>query len=215
MSTNAINYQHNIQITEGIDIISQFQQIIIINDTGSIFKIIEDGPTSLLKSTIINHPDFQSFLAIAMLKHLFWSLLTIVIVVLIKISIIILLIKCIINYVKKCWKSRIQNSNTQETNTEIIHSNPKGPENKRKTSLKEKIQNIFKQTKDPDSIELKNNLETHPLNSNSDDEPSTSGLINREKYIENTLKEMSAEISKIRNQNKFSKEDNQYDSNDN
>jgi hypothetical protein len=215
MSTNAINYQHNIQITEGIDIISQFQQIIIINDTGSIFKIIEDGPTTLLKSTIINHPDFQSFLAIAMLKHLFWSLLTIVIVVLIKISIIILLIKCIINYVKKCWKSRIQNSNTQETNTEIIHSNPKGPENKRKTSLKEKIQNIFKQTKDPDSIELKNNLETHPLNSNSDDEPSTSCLINREKYIENTLKEMSAEISKIRNQNKFSKEDNQYDSNDN
>jgi hypothetical protein len=48
--------------------------------------------------------------------------------------------------------------------------------------LKEKIQNIFGKQKDPDSLELKRNLETHPLNSNSDNKPSTSCINNRDKY---------------------------------
>ena len=155
-------------------------------------KIIEDGPTTLLKSTILNHPDFQSLLAIAILKHLFWSIFAIIIVVIIKISIIILLTKCIINYIKN-WNSRNKNNEEQQ-----ITNNTTMSGNKIKSSFREKVQNIFRQSKSPQSIELKE-IETQPLTSKIDNENSKG---EQEQYLEKTIKNMTNEISKIRNNNK-------------
>ena len=46
IDTGKINFKHNPQIAIGIDIISIFQNIFNINDTGTKLKIIEDGPST-------------------------------------------------------------------------------------------------------------------------------------------------------------------------
>jgi hypothetical protein len=46
IDTGKINFRHNPQIVNGIDIISIFQNIFNINDTGTKLKIIEDGPST-------------------------------------------------------------------------------------------------------------------------------------------------------------------------
>ena len=70
--------------------------------------------------------------------------------------------------------------------------------NKIKSSFREKVQNIFRQSKSPQSIELKE-IETQPLTSKIDNENSKG---EQEQYLEKTIKNMTNEISKIRNNNK-------------
>ena len=60
IDTGKINFKHNPQIAIGIDIISIFQNIVNINDTGTILKIIEDGPTTLLHNQLFNKPGYHN-----------------------------------------------------------------------------------------------------------------------------------------------------------
>jgi hypothetical protein len=48
-----INFRHNPQIAKGIDIQSIYKNIININDSGTILKIIEDGPTTLFQNQLL------------------------------------------------------------------------------------------------------------------------------------------------------------------
>jgi hypothetical protein len=57
---NTINFRHNPQIAKDIDIQSIYKNIINISDSGTILKIIEDGPTTLFQNQLLTQENFQN-----------------------------------------------------------------------------------------------------------------------------------------------------------
>ena len=186
ISTNTLNFQHNIQITEGIDIISQFQQIVLINDTGSLLKIIEDGPSTLLKSNILTQSDFQFSLAKSLMHHLFWYIVIILITLLLKIMIIYFLIKCIIN----CIKNKISTFKNTENNSKHF-------------SWCTKINNLRNANRQQSQSETpKNEIELEPLTSRN-----TDLVLNKDEENNNKLKELTSQLKEARKQFNLSHSD--------
>jgi hypothetical protein len=93
IDTGKINFRHNPQIARGIDIISIFQYIVNNNDTGTILKIIEDGPTTLLQNQLFNNTNYHNELAYLIFKHLIPYMIVFALIIVIK----LIFIYCLFN----------------------------------------------------------------------------------------------------------------------
>ena len=96
-----INFRHNPHILDTMDYISQFQKIITIKEETRYLKIIEDSPSNLIISDILNKNDFHKELT----SKLMWYALPYLIPIIITITIKILILICIFKYIIKCCKN--------------------------------------------------------------------------------------------------------------
>ncbi len=62
------------QIAIGIDIQSIYKKIININDSGTILKIIKDGPTTLFQNQLLTQESFKKHYALLLMRHFFPSI---------------------------------------------------------------------------------------------------------------------------------------------
>jgi len=209
IDTNTINFKHNPQIANGIDIISIFKNIININDTGTIFKIIEDGPTTLLQNQLFNHTDYHSQIAYLLLKHLVPYMIVITSIVIIKLIILYYIFKCIINSIRLrfqnssygqkslSYQEKIKNNDPYKTDQ---LSNQKISNENHKLSLANKFKKFFRyhnnKSNRPNENEIQmQTFENSNLLENHDNQrPKT---INISKYLNSKEKLKTQTIEKI------------------
>ena len=145
IDTGKINFKHNPQIAIGIDIISMFQNIVNINDTGTILKIIEDGPTTLLHNKLFNNTGYHNKLAYLIFKHLIPYMIVFALVIILKVIFIYCLFKYICKAIRSCCQNRFQSI---DTNKNMAQSQSQLPNhsNDNQLSLFNKFKKYFKDT---------------------------------------------------------------------
>ena len=111
-----INFRHNPQIAKGIDIQSIYKNIININDSGTILKIIEDGPTTLFQNQLLTQESFQKHLASLLMRHFVPYMFLFASIILLKVIIIYCILRCIIRAVRKCIDNTTKNNNNNNQN---------------------------------------------------------------------------------------------------
>ena len=157
---NTINFKHNPQIAKGIDIQSIYKNIIYINDSGTILKIIEDGPTTLFQNQLLTQESFQKHLASLLMRHFVPYMFLFASIILLKVIIIYCILRCIIRAVRKCIDNTTKNNNNNNQNLSYSNETQEYTNHNKLLSIGKRF-TIFKyhrkrhENKNLDDIELR------------------------------------------------------------